>query len=460
MNTNDTLQRDGLTVTILETPNLGDRSYVVDDGISALVIDPQRDIDRIEAVLADRGVTLAAVAETHLHNDYVSGGLELARSHGVDYLVPCEAEVDYERTRVCGEDVRTVASMTVRTVATPGHTPHHVSFAVGTGEEPALVFTGGSMLFGTVGRTDLVSPELTEKLTRAQYASVRRLADELPGDTAVLPTHGFGSFCSATPTTGTASTIAQQREQNPVFGQDEDEFVEALLDGFDAYPAYYAHMGPANSTAPAPLDLSPAEPADAGELRRRIDAGEWVVDLRNRTAFARGHLPGTLNFEGSGNVVTYLGWLIPWGTPLTLVGDGPEQIADAQRELVRIGIDRPAAQATGSPEQWSGGQPLSSYELVSWPDLARERAAREVHVLDVRRDGEWQGGHIDGAQHIPLHQLAGRLNEVSDHGVWVHCASGYRASIAASILDAAGKKITAVSGDFGEAEQAGLPITA
>ena len=460
MSTNDTLQRDGLTVTILETPNLGDRSYVVDDGTSALVIDPQRDIDRIEVVLADRGVTLAAVAETHLHNDYVSGGLELARSHGVDYLVPCDAEVDYERTRVCGEDVRTVASMTVRTVATPGHTPHHVSFAVGTGEEPALVFTGGSMLFGAVGRTDLVSPELTEKLTRAQYASVRRLADELPGGTAVLPTHGFGSFCSATPTTGTASTIAQQREQNPVFGQDEDEFVEALLDGFDAYPAYYAHMGPANSTAPAPLDLSPAEPADAGELRRRIDAGEWVVDLRNRTAFARGHLPGTLNFEGSGNVVTYLGWLIPWGTPLTLVGDSPEQIADAQRELVRIGIDRPAAQATGSPEQWSGGQPLSSYELVSWPDLARGRADREVHVLDVRRDGEWQGGHIDGAQHIPLHQLAGRLNEVPDHGVWVHCASGYRASIAASILDAAGKKITAVSGDFGEAEQAGLPITA
>ncbi len=459
MSTNDTLQRDGLTVTILETPNLGDRSYVVDDGTSALVIDPQRDIDRVEAVLAERGVTLAAVAETHLHNDYVSGGLELARSHGVDYLVPCEAEVDYARTRVCGEDVRTVASMTVRTVATPGHTPHHVSFAVGTGEEPALVFTGGSMLFGAVGRTDLVSPDLTEKLTRAQYASVRRLADELPGGTAVLPTHGFGSFCSATPTTGTASTIAQQREQNPVFGQDEDDFVQALLDGFDAYPAYYAHMGPANSTAPAPLDLSPAQPANPDELRRRIDAGEWVVDLRSRTAFARGHLPGTLNFEGSGNVVTYLGWLIPWGTPLTLVGDTVEQVADAQRELVRIGIDRPAAQATGGPVQWAGGQPLSSYELVSFTDLAKERAAGQVHVLDVRRDGEWKGGHIDGAQHIPLHQLADRLDEVPDSGVWVHCASGYRASIAASMLDRAGKTITAISGDFAEAEQAGLPVT-
>ncbi len=218
-------------------------------------------------------------------------------------------------------------------------------------------------------------------------------------------------------------------------------------------------MGPANSTAPAPLDLSPAQAADPIELRRRIDAGQWVVDLRSRTAFARGHLPGTLNFEGSGNVVTYLGWLIPWGTPLTLVGDTPEQIADAQRELVRIGIDRPAAQATGSPEQWAGGQPLSSYELVSFDDLARQRVAGELRVLDVRRDSEWQDGHIDGAQHIPLHQLADRLDEVPDSGVWVHCASGYRASIAASMLDRAGKTITAISGDFAEAEKAGLPIT-
>ncbi len=459
--TNDTVERDGLTVTILQTPDLGDRSYVVDDGALALVIDPQRDIDRVEAVLMDRGVRLVAVAETHLHNDYVSGGLELARTHDADYLVPCEAEVDYARTRVCGEDVRTVASMTVRTVATPGHTPHHVCFAVAAedSDEPALVFTGGSMLFGAVGRTDLVSPELTEQLTRAQYASVRRLAGELPTGTAVLPTHGFGSFCSATPTTGSASTIGQQREQNPVFAQDEAAFVQALLDGFDAYPAYYAHMGPANSTAPAPVDLSPAQPADPAELRRRIDAGEWVVDLRSRTAFARGHLPGTLNFEGTGNLATYLGWLIPWGTPLTLVGDTPEQVADAQRELVRIGIDRPAAQATGGPEQWAAGQPLSSYPLASFTELADERKVNPVHVLDVRRDSERTGGHIDGAQHIPLHELAARISELPDGPVWVHCASGYRASIAASLLDRAGKTITAVSGDFSDAEKAGLPVT-
>ena len=454
------MQRDGLTVTILETPDLGDRSYVVDDGTSALVIDPQRDLDRVEAVLADRGVSLVAVAETHLHNDYVSGGLELARRHDVDYLVPCEAEVAYDRTLVCGQDVRRVASMTVRTLATPGHTPHHVSFAVGAaGGQPSLVFTGGSLLFGAVGRTDLVNPELTEQLTRAQWASVRRLADELPGEAAVLPTHGFGSFCSATPTSGTASTIEQQRRDNPAFAQDEQTFVRELLAGFDAYPAYYAHMGPINGAGPAPLDLSPAAEADPAELRRRLDAGEWVVDLRSRTAFARGHLPGTFNVEGSGNLPTYLGWIFPWGTPLTLLGDSPEQVADAQRKLARIGIDRPAAQATGAPEQWSNGQALASYDLGTFADLAAARSRGPVHVLDVRRRSEWDAGHIEGAQHIALHELSARLDEVPDTAVYVHCGSGYRASIAASQLDRAGKTVTVIDGNFPDAEQAGLPIT-
>ncbi len=454
----DTIEKDGLTVTVVETPSLGDRSYVVDDGAHALVIDPQRDIDRVLDVLRDRGVALAAVAETHAHNDYVSGGLPLARDAGVPYLVPCEAEVAYERTEVCDEDVRTIGAMTVRTIGTPGHTHHHVSFAVGSGDTPSFVFTGGSMLFGAVGRTDLVSADATVGLTRAQHASVRRLAEMLPDDTAVLPTHGFGSFCSATPTSGTASTIGQQREQNPALTQEEDEFVAALLEGFDAYPAYYAHMGPANLAGPAPVDLSPVQQADADEIRKRIDAGEWVVDLRDRTAVARGHLPGTYSFDATGNVVTYLGWLIPWGTPLTLIGDTPEQVADVQRELVRIGIDRPAAQATGPVDRLAGTTPLSRYETATFADFAQARDAGTVHVLDVRRDAEWKDGHVSGAQHIPLHALQDRLAEVPDGPVWVHCASGFRASIAASVLDAAGKQVVAIDDDFDGARDKGLPV--
>ena len=461
MSDHSTLQRDGLTVTVVETPSLGDRSYVVDDGTIALVIDPQRDIDRIEAVLAQRGVQLAAVAETHAHNDYASGGLELARKAGVPYLVPCEAEADYERTQVCDEDVRQIGGMTVRTIGTPGHTPHHVSFAVGRGDHPSMVFTGGSMLFGSVGRTDLVSPELTVELSHQQYASVRRLADELPGDAAVLPTHGFGSFCSATPTSGDASSIEQQRDQNPALRQDEEEFVRTLLEGFDAYPAYYAHMGPTNLAGPAPVDLSPVHDADAAELRSRIDAGEWVVDLRDRTAFARGHVHGSYSFDASGNMVTFLGWLIPWGTPLTLVGDAPEQVAEAQRELVRIGIDRPAAQATAPVDQLAGGRGLASFPTATFGDLAavRERDAEAV-ILDVRRDTEWRAGHVAGALHIPLHELLNRTDEVpADRPVHVHCAGGFRATIAASVLDAAGKDVTAVIGAFEEADAAGLQVS-
>jgi hydroxyacylglutathione hydrolase len=454
---NDTLTRDGLTVTIIETSDLGDRSYVVDNGRDALVIDPQRDIDRVQDVLGSRGLQLAAVAETHAHNDYVSGGLELARKHDVPYLVPCEADVAYDRTQVCDEDVREIAGMTVRTIGTPGHTPHHVSFAVGTGQRPALVFTGGSMLFGAVGRTDLVSTDLTEQLTHQQYASVRRLVEELPGDAAVLPTHGFGSFCSATPTSGTSSTIEQQRTQNPALTQDEATFVGTLLAGFDDIPAWYAHMGPLNLAGPAPVDLTPAAEVDVDELRRRIDAGEWVVDLRDRTQFARGHVPGTFSFDASGNLVTYLGWLMPWGTPLTLIGESQEQVNAAQRELVRIGIDRPAGQVTAPVDQLAGHRPLSSFDLVTFPDLAKARQRSKITVLDVRRDSEWEAGRLQDAQHIPLHELLERTDEVTGP-VWVHCASGYRATIAGSILDRAGKNVTVIADSFDAAPHAGLPM--
>jgi rhodanese-related sulfurtransferase len=202
----------------------------------------------------------------------------------------------------------------------------------------------------------------------------------------------------------------------------------------------------------------PPRRADAGELRRRIEAGEWVVDLRARRAFAAGHVSGTLSFDLDGSFATYLGWLIPWGTPLTLLGHTPGQVAEAQRELVRIGIDRPAAAATGRPEDWSGGQPLRSYPVADFAGLAAVRHHREVVVLDVRRDQEHDESHISGAVHIPLHQLPARLAEVPAGEVWVHCEAGYRASVAASFLDAAGRTVVAVDDEYARAARAGLPV--
>jgi hydroxyacylglutathione hydrolase len=335
-----------------------------------------------------------------------------------------------------------------------------------TDEEPAAVFTGGSLLYGSIGRTDLLGPQHTETLAHAQYGSAQRLAAELPDDVQIFPTHGFGSFCSATQTQGSASTIGREKQLNPALTSEQDRFVADLLAGLDAYPAYYAHMGPANLDAPADApDLTPPAPAEPDELRRRIDAGEWVVDLRHRTAFAAGHLPRSLNVGLDGSFATYLGWLIPWGTPVTLLGETPEQVATAQRELVRIGIDRPAAAATGTPQDWSGGPPLATLRRADFADLAAARAAQHssdaaIVVLDVRRTQEWDTGHLADAVHVPLHDLLHRMDEIPAGQVWVHCQSGYRASIAASLLAAARRDVVHIDADFTNAATAGNELEA
>ncbi|MEU2888611.1 MBL fold metallo-hydrolase [Streptomyces albidoflavus] len=449
-------------VDTLEFEGLGNRSYLAGGAAAAVVVDPPRDIDQVITAAAKRGVRIAYVAETHVHNDYVTGGLELARVTGAQYLVPAAAHVSFARTPVAdGDTVDVDENLVLRAIATPGHTPHHTSYVLEEDGRGVAAFTGGSLLIGTVGRPDLVEPRLTEQLARAQHASAHRLAAELADEVQVLPTHGFGSFCSSSQAEGDATTIGKERTSNDALTLDVDTFVQRMLAGLEDVPAYYAHMGPANAAGPAPVDLTPPARADAGEIASRLAAGEWVVDLRSRMAFAEGHVAGSFNFEGEGKLATYLAWLIPWGKPVTLLADTPAQIADAQRELARVGIDRPAAAATGDPSGWVGeGEQLASFPRARFADLAQVRErGDEVVVLDVRRDSERVGGHIDGSVHIPIHELHGRLGEVPDGTVWVHCAGGMRAAIAASLLDAAGRDVVAVDDGFDAAPDAGLSLT-
>jgi len=449
-----------MEVLPIETPALGDRSYLVHDGEAALVIDPQRDTDRVTALAADAGVRITHVAETHVHNDYVTGGFALARAARASYLVNADDPVGFDRTPVSDGDAVEVGGMRVRVLATPGHTYTHLAYVVEAGGDVAGVFTGGSLLYGSTGRTDLLGPGATPALSRAQWASAHRLARELPDTAPIFPTHGFGSFCSATQSAATSSTIGQEKLANPVLTLDERAYVESLLAGLDAWPAYYAHMAPANLAGPAGPDLSPPRPADAAELRRRIEAGEWVVDLRDRIAFAAGHVPGTFSIPLDQRFATYLGWLIPWGTPLTLLGDSPEQIAWAQRELARIGIDRLAAAATGRPETWAGERGVASMRLAKFGDLAAAMDAGDGRpvVLDVRRRLEWVESHIAGAVHIPLHELPGKIAELPPGDVWVHCESGYRSTVAASMLAARGRRVVGIDDDFASAAAAGLAL--
>jgi glyoxylase-like metal-dependent hydrolase (beta-lactamase superfamily II)/rhodanese-related sulfurtransferase len=449
-------------VDTIEVPGLGNRSYLAGGGRTAAAVDPPRDIDRVIAAAARHGVRISHVVETHVHNDYVTGGLALARVTGAAYLVPAGARVSFPRVSVHDGDrtgIDADAGLVLRALATPGHTPHHTSYVLEENGTAVAAFTGGSLLIGTVGRPDLVEPRLTERLARAQHASAHRLAAELPDDTAVLPTHGFGSFCSSSQAQGGSTTIGREKASNEALTRDVDTFVAGLLAGLDDIPAYYAHMGPANAAGPAPVDLTPPAVADAEEIAARLAAGEWVVDLRNRVAFAEGHVAGSFNFEAEGQLATYLAWLIPWGKPVTLLAESPEQLATAQRELVRVGIDRPAAAATGGPADWvREGETPASFPRAGFADLADRHPARGVVVLDVRRAAERAGGHVEGSVHIPIHTLHRRLDEVPDGQVWVHCAGGMRAAIAASLLDAAGRDVVAVDDSFDAAEKAGLTV--
>ncbi|MFJ8582554.1 rhodanese-like domain-containing protein [Micromonospora sp. NPDC093277] len=456
-------------VSVISTSSLGDRSYLATDGRVAVVVDPQRDIDRIIYLAGEQGVRISHVVETHIHNDYVSGGLELARVTGARYLVAAADEVGFDRVPVADGDVVDVSErLRIRVAATPGHTFHHLSYVLDEagddGWSPAGVFTGGSLLFGTTGRTDLLGQQHAHELAHHQHASARRLADLLPDGAQVWPTHGFGSFCSASQADAPESTIGREKQANPALRLAADRFVTETLAGLDAYPAYYAHMGVANAAGPAPVDLTPVARADADELRARIAAGEWVVDLRHRTAYATSHLAGTVSLGLDGPMSTWLGWLIDWGVPITLLAQTPEQIADAQRELVRIGVDRPAAQATGAPEQWASDRAdLRQLTVADFPALAAAQAgdtpaglpAPQV-VLDVRLTNEWKAGHIDGAVHVPLPDLPKRLADLPAGTVWVHCGSGYRATAAASLLANAGRQVVLIDDLFGRAAQAGI----
>ncbi|MCG5218563.1 MBL fold metallo-hydrolase [Streptosporangium sp. KLBMP 9127] len=442
-------------IEVIETSRLGDRGYLATDGEAALVVDPQRDIDRIIAMAGRLGSRITHVVETHMHNDYVSGGLELSRLTGAVYGVPAADKAPFDHLPLADGDVLEIGpARSLRVVATPGHTFHHLSYVLERGGGVEGVFTGGSLLFGTTGRTDLLGEQHARDLARMQYASVRKLVDALPGGTRVWPTHGFGSFCAASPTSGgDESTLARERLINPVLRLAAEEFVDVVLAGLDAYPAYYARLGAINLAGPEPLDLHLADPADPEEVRRRLASGEWVVDLRDRRAYADSHLAGTISLGLDGPMATWLGWLMEWGAPLTLIGEQPGQIAEARRELARIGVDRIAAFATGLAGD-------AALPVATFADLAAPPATLphpEV-VLDVRLRNEWKTSHIAGAVHIPLPELPHRLADVPPGVVWTHCGSGYRAAAAASLLTRAGRTAVLIDDIFDAAAPAGVPL--
>ncbi len=451
-------------IVTIETPELGDRSYVVIARDQAVVVDPQRDIDRVMAVLSERNTTLSHVLETHIHNDYVSGGPELCRLTGAAHVIPAGESVAYARRAISDGECVGVGDVIIRARHTPGHTATHMTYLLEERGRPVAAFTGGSMLLGSVGRTDLAGPWTTERLSHLQHRSARDLSDQLPDEAAILPTHGFGSLCSAGFPVGAADTAdaRHQRSENPALLMEEDAFVSRLVSGLDAFPRYYAYIAPRNREGAGSVDLDLPPLSEARELIDRARAGEWVVDLRERGAFAARHLTGTLAFELSDPLTTYLGWLLPWGSPLSLIGATNADLAAARRSLARIGIERIAAcgiaaAANGGVDDWADVA-TASYPLVGFSELRGSIGGPDEVVVDVRLRREWSEGHLVGARHIPLHELPDRLDDVPPGRVWVHCAAGYRAAVAGSLLARAGRDVIVVSDQIGNAIACGLEL--
>ena len=447
-----------MDIEIFATPGLGDTSFLIASEGEAALVDPQRDAWRFLAVAAAREWRVTHVLETHVHNDYLSGALEARARTGAEIVAPGRGGYAFPHR---GADEGTsvdVGALRLTAMATPGHTPEHLAWAAGQvdapgGAPPDAVFTGGSLLVGTAGRTDLLGPERIVELTSLQGASLQRLA-ALPPATRILPTHGAGSFCGVGPAASATSTsVGLELAGNAVLmAAGAPDFAATLLGGLGRFPDYYARMAPLNRAGPAVLGAAPVPTAlDPGELAAAVAKGARIVDGRPRTAFAKGHLPGSLNIELDESFASYVGWLLPFDAPVVLVipDPAPATAAEAATELLRIGYDHMAGFLAGGVDAWAAtGRPFRSYPVIGIEGLLGEvQAGARPDILDVRQPGEWRDdGLIPGSRTVFVADLPGRLAELPrDHEITVVCKSGSRASIAASMLDDAGIPVRLVA---------------
>lgn len=426
------------------TPGLGDTSYLlVHDGTGVLV-DPQRDIDRFLREAEQRDVELRFVLETHLHNDYVSGGEQAALRSGAELVVPAAAAPAYRHTPAFHmEDIKTDSGLRLRPIHTPGHTPEHTSYLVLIDGEPRAVFSGGSLLVAAAGRPDLLGPERAESLARLQHGSVQRLAD-LPSDVALLPTHGAGSFCTTTGALRTTSTIGEECESNPLLSlQTADEFAERLMAAPAPIPAFYRYMGPANTLGVPPMPPT-APPTMRSSDLDGLPEDAVIVDLRDRRAMAAGFVPGSVLIEFGEDLGSWTGWLTPRGAPLVLVAEADQDLAEAVTQLAQIGLDNVVGAVTDL-----GSAATATFEVLGLQDFLRRLREPDAQLLDVRMPSEYEQAAVPGAARRFLPDLftAGVPEALdSSRPVLVACGSGRRAAIAAGLLHREGYRPIVLTG--------------
>ncbi|GGS28808.1 MBL fold metallo-hydrolase [Actinokineospora fastidiosa] len=426
-------------VVPLVDEGLGNSAYLVDLGDGrALVVDVSLDLRPVSSAARRRGLRPAFAADTHLHADFLSGARQLSVTDGAQVLASAAGHREFTHTGLRDGDEVDLGGLRLRTLSTPGHTHEHLSFLLLDDDRPVGVFTGGSLLVGAAARTDLVAPHQTEALARAQYASLRRLA-ELPDDLPVWPTHGAGSFCSAPPGAERTTTIGREKAANPLLrAPDEDSFVAALLASLGSFPPYFLELGELNRRGPGVLDGPPRLPGLPTErVRRMLTDGAQLVDVRTVAQFAAGHVPGSLSIPLRPAFASWLGWLAAPDRPLVIVRDQDQDPAEIAWQAAKIGYGL-AGELTGGIDAWgSAGHPITTTRLVQAHQV-------EGPVLDIRQTTEYAAGHLPGALHLELGELLHRVDEVPAAPLVVMCGHGERAMGAASLLEQAGHRDLAV----------------
>lgn len=470
-----------------ETPGLAHYAYLVScpGAGEAVVVDPRRDTDVYERYAADRGLAIRRVLETHVHADYASGARELALRTGAELCVSGHDEgetyeVAFEHRDLFDGDVLEMGSVRLEALHTPGHTPEHLAFLVydasRSAEVPMAMLSGDFLFVGSLGRPDLLGEAAKRELASRMYDSVREKIAGLPDGVEVHPGHGAGSMCGAGMSGRPLSTLGFERVANPYLdpGLDREAFVDRLLARVPPFPPYYRRMKELNAAGPPRLDGRPAPRAlDPAEFRRLLaEEGHEAIDLRDQLAFGGGHIPGAFGIGLAPALSEWAAWVVPYDVPLLLVppssadpDEAAEEVDRARRRLARVGLDDVRGYLRGGMQAWiEAGLPLAETPQVSPSELHELRAEGEGwSVLDVRTDAEWAAGHIEGAAHVMGGQLAERLDEVpaDDRPLAVVCGGGYRSTVAASVLERAGRgRVWNVTGGMGAWKRAGLPTAA
>jgi hydroxyacylglutathione hydrolase len=445
---------------------LAHASYMLASEGEAAVVDPQRDVEIYLNAAAERGLKIRHIFETHLHADFVSGHMELARRTGATIYIGGRAGAEFPHVPLHDGFELRMGRVRIAAVETPGHTPESVCLVI-TDEEkspqPWAVLTGDTLFIGDVGRPDL-SPQFTsQQLAGMLHDSLHRKLLRLPDDTLVYPAHGAGSLCGRNMRADRFSTIGTERMTNYALQiKDRDEFVRQTTANLPARPEYFFQDAQINRQgAPALAELPPLAPISPAELKRLLDEDVFALDVRPVADFAAAHVPGSINVALSGQFATWAASVLGLKARPVLIADTPQQYEEARTRLARVGIEDLRGFLDGGVNAWrDAGFTVAALPEITVQELQQRLNEGSLRVLDVRREPEWQGGHIAAADWWPLDRFKVSAPEIDPAvPIAVHCAGGYRSVIACSLLRRAGlTNVINVQGGFDAWQKAGLEV--